>query len=212
MKRIGNVMHTAQGSLYYPFDPRPEEVHIETIAHHLATRCRFGGAVQHRKHPERIFYSVAEHSVYVAWHVENVQKRPDLALCALLHDASEAYNGDLIRPLKYSKEFSAPFTKVEELNEKAVAAAFNIPYPFPDEVKIADNAVGFAELQQIVPGGNSAYSYFEGSEPADIEISMFDPLYARDLFLLEYKRLTQDNSKTLTTPAGEKINERPVAS
>lgn len=45
--RTGNYMHTSSGSKYWPMDPRPAEVVIETIAHHLANRCRYNGATQH---------------------------------------------------------------------------------------------------------------------------------------------------------------------
>ncbi|NIH77338.1 hypothetical protein FHV99_004590 [Ochrobactrum sp. P20RRXII] len=190
MTRIGNAMHTAAGGIYYPFDPRVEEVDIYTIAHHLATRGRFNGATQHKKHPSRIFYSVAEHSVYVAWYVEHILKRPDLALTALLHDAAEAYNGDLIRPLKYSPEFSAPFKAVEEINEAVIAKAFNTPFPMPHEVKLADEAVGRAELQQIVPNPiDRGPNHFEGDAVANIEIEMYEPIYARNMFLMEFNRL-----------------------
>lgn len=193
--RVGNYMHTASGGKYYPFDPRPEEVDIETIAHHLATRGRFNGATQHRLYPERIHYSVAEHSVYVARYVEKELNRPDLALCALLHDASEAYNGDLIRPLKYSKEFAEPFQRIEELNERAVAERFNIQFPYPPEIKIADNAVGLAELLTIVPRDEQEEwitMFNDDLVAANIDIDMFDPYFAKQMFLMEYERLTQD--------------------
>lgn len=188
----GSAMHTSQGEYYYPFDPRPEEVNIETIAHHLATRCRYNGATAHPNDPSRIFYSVAEHSVYVAWCLEEELGRPDLALAGLLHDGSEAYNGDLIRPLKYSEEFREPFKKVEELNEVAVARRFQIEYPFAKEVKVADEMVGLAEMEQIIKApmfGN--INHFNAPKAAKIQIAMYDPFYAKQMFLREYERLTQ---------------------
>ena len=110
--RIGRFMHTSNGQQYWPLDPRPEEVHLEVVAHHLATRARYNGATQHPIYHDRILYSVAEHSVLVSRFLEEVMGRPDLALEGLLHDGSEAYNGDLIRPLKYDKAFKAPFQVV----------------------------------------------------------------------------------------------------
>lgn len=62
------------------------------IAHPLSLICRFGGHTpQH--------YSVAQHSVIASTIVRS--DRPDLQLGALLHDAAEAYLGDLIRPIKW---------------------------------------------------------------------------------------------------------------
>lgn len=186
-------MHTATGGKYYPFDPNPEHVDIEVIAHHLATLGRWAGATQHSVHRDRIFYSVAEHSVYCAMDVAIRQERPDLALCALLHDASEAYVGDLIRPLKYSAEFKAPFQRVEELNERVIAEAFGLPYPFPPEVKAADEAVCEAEYRQIIPrcaAEDWEVDLHDDSVCADVEIDMLPPHEAKAVFLRAYELIT----------------------
>lgn len=183
--RIGNYMHTSTGRKYWPLDPRPEEVEAETIAHHLATRCRYNGAVRHPDVPNRIFYSVAEHSVYVAMMVAQHGGTREEVACALLHDASEAYNGDLIRPLKHDDLFSGPFKTVEERNERAVCTAFDLPYPFPKVVKWADEAVTAAEIQQIVPHCPSELwdmRLHDDSTVAPYEIAMMAPHEAKDYF------------------------------
>jgi hypothetical protein len=139
--RRGHFMSTAAGLPYWPLDPRPEEVNIETIAHHLAMKVRWNGSVKR-------YYSVAEHSYYVS-----LMTDPEDALEGLMHDGSEAYNGDLIRPLKYDDEFATPFRKVEHLNEEAIAKRFNLRFPYPASVKRADEAVTAAEWDQIVIQG-----------------------------------------------------------
>ena len=68
--------------------PCASEIKIEDIAHALANLCRFGGHSCE-------YYSVAQHSVMV-WSMAP----PRLKKAALLHDASEAYLGDVIKPLK----------------------------------------------------------------------------------------------------------------
>jgi uncharacterized protein len=180
-------MHTSAGRKYYPFAPTPDQVDIGVIAHHLATRARWAGATQHPKFKERILFSVAEHSIYVADYVEYELGRPDLALAALLHDGSEAFNGDLIRPLKYSPEFSEPFKQVEILNEAAVEARFNVIEQMKQpEIKIADDAVCYAEWLQIVPTRQSEgdwEQHFKADKPANIEIEMMLPYQAKEAFL-----------------------------
>ena len=191
----GTYMHVSTGGKYFPFDPQPDEVKIETIAHHLATEARFNGATQHKEFRDRIFYSVAEHSVLVSIYVEQVLQLPEFALEALLHDSSEAYIGDLIRPLKYSPDFRAPFLKVEELNEHAHADAFNLVYPYPPAVKIADEAVCAAEVNQMVRKNiNEDWTVgqlHDSSRVAPYNIQMLPPYQAKQLFLGRWRQLAK---------------------
>lgn len=203
--RAGNYMHTAPtGRKYWPLDPRAEEVDIAVIAHHLATRARFNGATQHRKHKDRIFYSVAEHSVYVSLYVEKILGQPEHALEALLHDSSEAYNGDLIRPLKYDPAFREPFKKVEDLNERAHAEAFGLIYPYPHAVKVADEAVVAAEVDQIIikhPDEDWSYGgLHDRTNIAPYEIRMLLPADARDYFLIRFRQLMRVRSQYRAVP------------
>lgn len=187
-------MHTSSGKRYFPFAPKPEDVSIEVIAHHLANRARWAGATQSRFHPDLIFYSVAEHSVYVSLYLEQVLQRPDLALAGLLHDAAEAYNGDLIRPLKYSPAFKEPFKAVEELNEAAVEARFKMAVQMRDPaIKIADEAVCHAEWTQIVPMDADTLALgpvaHEATNVYPGTIVMMLPHQAKHLFLARYRAI-----------------------
>jgi len=69
-------------------NPQPKDISRRDIAAALSKICRFGGQCNE-------FYSVAQHSILVAHLVPPVFQR-----YALLHDASEAYLGDVIKPLK----------------------------------------------------------------------------------------------------------------
>lgn len=186
-------MHVASGRKYYPFAPKAEDICIEDIAHHLATAARWNGATVHPDNPDLISYSVAEHSVLVADHVEFEQERPDLALEALLHDAVETYLSDLIRPLKYSPTFREPFQRIEIRNEVVLAGKFGLQYPWPKEVKIADEAVCTLEQQTIVPRDPSlewqSGVCHDDSRIANAKIRMLLPAQARDLFLARYEGL-----------------------
>lgn len=84
----GPFMMTYSGQKFHLLDPRPDEVHIYDVAHHLALQNRYAGAT---KFP----YSVAQHSVLVSRIVPS-----EYAIYGLLHDAAEAYCQDQIRPMK----------------------------------------------------------------------------------------------------------------
>jgi len=68
--------------------PRAEEIKLEDIANGLANKARYNGH-------SGAFYSVAQHSVYVA-----AALPPHLRVHGLLHDAHEVYTGDIISPMK----------------------------------------------------------------------------------------------------------------
>ena len=84
----GPFIRTWSGLRINVFDPQPDQICIEDIAHGLAMRCRFGGHTMS-------FHSVAEHCVFMCDMVPG-----HLKLQALLHDASEAYIGDMPTPIK----------------------------------------------------------------------------------------------------------------
>jgi hypothetical protein len=131
--RKGDWMQTASGVEFYPLDPRPEEIHITDIAHALSMSCRYGG------HCKR-FYSVAEHCVLMA------ERAPEhLRLCALMHDASEAYLSDVIRPIKPSL---TGYHAIEERMMQVIAGKFGFSWPMPAEVKRLDEAILADERDQ----------------------------------------------------------------
>jgi len=119
----GNWFQTYTGIAFYHQDPRPAEICFEDIAHALARECRFNGHV-HR------FYSVAQHCVHVSRLVPQ-----EFALQGLLHDATEAYVGDMVRPLKAAlPEYRA----IEQRIWNAIANKFGVPVVMAPEVKHAD--------------------------------------------------------------------------
>ena len=88
-EKIMSWFITFNGRQAYPLHLKVEDVLITDIAHSLSRLARFQGHFL----PEH--YSVAEHSVLVS-HL--VPKR--LAFHGLMHDAAEAYCGDVITPIK----------------------------------------------------------------------------------------------------------------
>lgn len=110
-------------------DPKPELIDILDIASALSKVCRFGGHV-------REFYSVAQHSVLCAQLASPAAKRH-----ALLHDAAEAYIGDLVRPLKYIPEIYEQYSQLESKLESVIYERFGLDPVAPPEVKEIDDRV-----------------------------------------------------------------------
>lgn len=171
--RIGHWMRTFTGKKYWPMDPRPAEVCIEDIAHHLSMICRYNGA-SHK------FYSVAEHSVLVSYLVP-----PSMAFYGLMHDAQEAYVGDMLRPLKVSMP---EYRAAEDRNWYAVADKFNLPRDLPPEIKKADIAVLAVEKRAL----GLDFSHMDLDIPADapnVQIQGLYPLEAEAMFLRRYNEV-----------------------
>lgn len=131
-------MLTASGKVYWPADPRPEDIFIEDVASHLAKLCRYTGAC--RKH-----YSIAEHSVLVS----RMVSRPN-ALCALLHDGPEFVLNDMNRPTKRGPRMEG-YRELEDINWACFAERFNLPRVMPEEVHEADHDALFHEQAAIMP-------------------------------------------------------------
>ena len=170
--RMGNWMQTQGSRAFWPLDPRPTDIDIRDIAHALAMQCRYNGHC-------RVFYSVAEHSVLVSQVVP-----PEDALHGLLHDAAEAYVGDIIRPLK---RHITGYDEIEDRIWRAIAARFGLSPEMPESVKAADNAVLLAEQQQIM--GPAPLPWNVLGAAADVMIHGHVPEQARVRFLTQFCHL-----------------------
>ena len=128
------TMLTLGGQLNFN-DMNVDDFHIEDIAHALSMICRFGG------HCDR-FYSVAEHSCLLADYFTN---RYDFynARIALMHDAGEAYTGDIIQPLR---AWGRDIEDLEGECWKLIAEKFGLPGHITPEVKEADTRLCLAEM------------------------------------------------------------------
>lgn len=167
--RKGDWFQTYTGRPFWPLDPRPEDFNIMDIAHGLSNICRFGGH-------SRVFYSVAQHSVFVSHLAPGME--------ALLHDATEAYLGDMVRPLKGSMP---EYQNLEHKVWAAIATAFGLPLVLPKEVKNADNLALVTERRDIMSPCSMRWSEcLERITPHPALIEAWTPARAEVEFLNRY--------------------------
>jgi uncharacterized protein len=133
------------------------------IAHALAKLDRFTG---HCTRP----YSVAEHSLLVAEIMERELQIHDPAalLAGLMHDAHEAYIGDLSTPLK--QLLGAPWALEEARIQQAVLARFGLVsayYRHERDIKRADLIALATERRDLMPPGGPAWPAIENVAPIE---------------------------------------------
>lgn len=150
-------LQTYTGRIVNPLDLKTEDIDIRDIAHALACINRFNG---HARQP----ISVAQHSVFVS------ELCPSARLQALLHDASEAYLGDVTRWLKKTPEFAA-YRLAEQRAQEVIYARFGCPTVEHPEIDVADRLMVRVEATRSYlqwESGDGAYQ-----RANDVELNFF---------------------------------------
>lgn len=130
-----NSIRTFTGLDIDILNPTPEMINIEDIAHSLACTPRFGG---HLPEP----YSVAQHSISCMRLVPD-----EFKLEALLHDASEAYLGDMPRPIKI---MMPDYQRMEKKLQSVISDKYKVSFPMSEEVKKVDNEMLILEWKVLM--------------------------------------------------------------
>ena len=125
---------TFGGKRVNPIDIEDRHINIEDIAHALACTNRFVG---HCPYP----ISVAQHSCYVslvaAGGLSDMEVYKRVGLQGLLHDASEAYLGDVSKWVKGIPEMRG-YRLIEEQVQRRIFRHFGLPGDLFPEVEQAD--------------------------------------------------------------------------
>lgn len=172
----GGWMQTFTGRAVHPLDPHVEDIDAADIAHALGMICRYGG------HTLK-FYSVAEH----CWLMSHAVA-PRYALWALLHDSTEAYMGDVIRPLKRSMP---AYVAAENRLMIVIGVRFGLDPVFPAAVHEADNRILLDERAALLgPPPQPWDASIEALTPLGVEIRGWAPAVAEQRYLERLDKLT----------------------
>ena len=139
-----SAMTTYTGKDFDPINPSADLLDIMDIAHALSMICRFNG---HTK----IFYSVAQHSIFCALEAIKRGLSKEIIIGCLLHDASEAYLSDIIRPIKKELDY---YLEVEDRLQNLIWNHF-IGRPLTceeiDKIFEIDDLMLSLEFNQLMP-------------------------------------------------------------
>jgi len=176
---------TATGREFDLAHPSAQQIDIRDIAWHLAHICRFTGATSRH-------YSVAEHSLHVSLHVELQGLPPAAQLAALLHDAHEAYCGDVTTPVK--EALGAAWSQFEWRLQRAVHKALRVSTAFAAhcrDIVAADHAVMLKEVLVFLPEAYSLFAHISAL-PSEVDIRSETDFTSEDwagAFLQRYDEL-----------------------
>lgn len=167
------IIMTRSGRLIDLLNFKPEDVDIYDIAAHLSKICRFGGA-------SRRFYSVAEHSVLVSRFL------PAPLKCAgLLHDAAEAYLGDVTTPLKH---LMPDYLALGQSISAVITQALNIDRHHDPLIKAADTEALMLEAAALMPANADYWATHEDVHKLKV-VECLPPNIAELSFLKRYSEL-----------------------
>jgi hypothetical protein len=175
------------------FNLKLEDIDIEDIAHALSNLCRYGGHCL-------FHYSVALHSYLCS--LEEGTREEKLAF--LLHDASEAFVNDLVRPIKHRPELES-YRLEEDKIQKIVFEKFGLEYPFSQRVHDVDNHVLVREIGELIITKEEIYNksiekemslrearkFLRSEKLANCTIPKISPEEAEELFLNRFYELYQ---------------------
>lgn len=162
---------TYTGKRFDLYEPDADLIDPRDISHSLAHLCRFNGHT-------REYYSVAQHCCMVADLVPDEDK-----LAALLHDATEAYIGDMVRPLK---QWMHAYQDVEDWIWERICTHFGLDQVLPASVRQSDLIALATERRDLMPIDPAIWDCLIGIEPT---AEIIRPWSATEARLTYHQRL-----------------------
>lgn len=138
----------SSGGLLSILDPKADQIRLTDIATGLSNTCRYGGQLK-----RGLFLSVAEHSCLMTQNAVDtgIARSMEDALMVLLHDASEAYIGDLPTPLKrLLPDFSRIEGRLQSCIETAAGLRPGDVQITKAEIKQLDTRIRLDEIQRAI--------------------------------------------------------------
>lgn len=194
---LATIMETYTGQEVDLSRPQPATIKIEDIAWQLSRQPRFLGATTSDN-----VYSVAQHSVLVLNRVRQTERTNiSLLVTALLHDAHEAYIGDISKPMGQLLDLAQPLKRLKSRLQNAIHTGLLkdirfggkkfIPYIGP-VIKEADKWAAAYEAYHLMHSRGKNWSDRVVLEEEFImrNFIVWNPRQAQQSFLNHYRDLT----------------------
>jgi hypothetical protein len=191
--RKGGSIQTYTGLIFYPLDPRIEEIEVDDVAHALSNKARFTG------HTRR-FYSTGEHSVRVSRHLASTGASLMEQYVGLHHDDTDAYLPDVPTPLKVLPEFKW-FRDLEKHMQSLCFQRFGCVVEDYSVIKNSDIVLLLTEKRDLMPKKNSNWNhkYTQSPIPEPYHIDPWEPAFAEQMYLELHQALFNAIKENATT-------------
>lgn len=152
------IAYTASGRRIDFADPQPEMICIDDIAHHLWNQCRFNGGTSR-------FYSIGEHSWIGAAFIHE-DHRDEF----LLHDAHEAYLGDLNGILKKMPEL-AGYRDLEQRWDRVIREKYGLPLEMSQAIHDMDRRMLMTEKRDLMSAVQDDWEFPDWMVPLGLDLN-----------------------------------------
>ena len=176
---------TYTGKQFWLLEPDADSVDPRDVAHGLAYQCRYNGHVANQTTAGDDFYSVAEHCCLLSDYALHQGRSAQDALQALLHDAPEAYSGDIPRPWKNAVPALKELER--ELDAVVIPALGGLPEK-PAWLDELDLRIILDERAQARSDSGHDW-YLSVTVPLGVTLKFWDPTTAEHEWLKRYREL-----------------------
>lgn len=172
---VGNTIRLRSGRYFDLSDPQPDQIEFSDIAGALSKICRFGGQIER-------FYSVAEHCYHCGLVAMHDGLSPDAIKAVLLHDATEAFVGDMVKPLKV---MLPEYSEIELRVERAIEQKFDVDFAAHAEaVREIDFAMLIAERRAMFSVDDVQWTGEENARRLRVQFPCWNPPEAEAMLVI----------------------------
>lgn len=179
---VRNTIRLRSGVYFDLENPTPDMVCISDIAGSLSKICRFGGQVDR-------WYCVAEHAINCACVAMSDRGCPEFIMAVLMHDATEAYVGDCVKPLK---NLLPDYSRIESVVESAISKKFGIDFAkWHDDIQEIDRAVVIAEKRLLFTPDGVTWTGESDVRIVPVTAAFCSPKVAEESFLSVFNTVSE---------------------